>query len=62
MPEELSTAVKVPGIKIQVDYRPGRWGRTFHIFDLDGREIALHQKDAVKMARAILKITKEQKP
>ena len=47
-----------PEVKIQVDYRPGRWGKVFHIFDLDGREIALHQKEAVKMARAILKITK----
>ena len=47
-----------PEVKIQVDYRPGRWGKVFHIFDLDNREIALHQKDAMKMARAILKIAK----
>ena len=45
-------------VKIQVDYRPGRWGKVFHIFDLDGREIALHQKEAVKLARSILKIAK----
>ena len=51
-----------PEVKIQVDYRPGRWGKVFHIFDLDGREIALHQKEAVKLARNILKIAGEQKP
>lgn len=36
--------------KITVDYRPGRWGKIFHLVDLDGREITLHQKDAVKLA------------
>lgn len=45
--------------KITVDYRPGRWGKVFHLFDLDGREISLHQKDAIKLARTILNITKE---
>lgn len=45
--------------RITVDYRPGRWGKIFHIFDLDNREIALYQKDAVKVARSILKIAKE---
>ena len=45
--------------RITVDYRPGRWGKVFHIFDLDNREIALHQKDAVKLAKSILKIAKE---
>lgn len=49
----------VPEVKITVDYRPGRWGKTFHLFDLDGREISLHQKDAVKLAQNILKIAKE---
>jgi len=49
----------IPEIRIQVDYRPGRWGKLFHIFDLDGREIVLHQKDALKMARSILKIATE---
>lgn len=48
-------------IKITVEYRPGRWGKVFHIFDLDNREIALHQKDAVKLAHNILKITREEK-
>ena len=47
--------------RITVEYRPGRWGRIFHIFDLDNREIALHQKDAVKLAKSILKIAKEQR-
>jgi len=51
----------VPEPKITVEYHPGRWGRIFHIFDLDNREIALRQKDAVKLARNILKIAKEQK-
>ena len=46
--------------RITVDYRPGRWSKVFHIFDLDNREIALHQKDAVKLAKSILKIAKEQ--
>ena len=50
-----------PEPRITVDYRPGRWGKVFHIFDLDNREIALHEKDAVKLARNILKIAKEQK-
>jgi len=49
----------VPEPKIMVDYHPGRWGKVFHIFDLDNREIALHQKDAVRVARNILKIAKE---
>jgi len=54
----------IPETRITVDYRPGRWGRVFHLFDLDGREIALHQKDALKLARSILKIAneKEQRP
>lgn len=51
----------VPEPRIKVDYRPGRWGKVFHIFDLDNREIALQQKDAVKVARNILKIAKESK-
>ena len=31
----------VPEPRVTVDYRPGRWGKVFHIFDLDNREIAL---------------------
>jgi hypothetical protein len=44
--------------KLMVSYHPGRWGKIFHLFDTDGREIALHQKDALKMARQILKESK----
>jgi hypothetical protein len=44
--------------KLMVSYNPGRWGKIFHLFDTDGREIALHQKDALKMARQILKESK----
>ena len=51
----------VPEPRITVDHRPGRWGKVFHIFDLDNREIVLHQSDAVKLARNILKIAKESK-
>ena len=47
--------------RITVDYRPGRWGKVFHIFDLDNREIALPQKDACAVARTILRIVKEVK-
>lgn len=59
MPDEkpVETESKTPPKpKITVDYRPGRWGKVFHLFDLDGREIALQQADAVQMARSILKI------
>ena len=45
--------------RIMVEHRPGRWGKVFHIFDLDNREIALHQKEAVKLAKNIIKIAKE---
>jgi hypothetical protein len=38
-----------------VSYNPGRWGKIFHLFDTDGREIVLQQKEALKMARLILK-------
>jgi len=43
------------GPKITIEVCPGRWGKIFHLFDADGREIALQQKDALKMARQILK-------
>lgn len=54
MAEELTTTEKE--VRIQVDYRPGRWGKTFHIFYLDNREIVLNQKEATAMARKILSI------
>lgn len=41
--------------KISIEIRPGRWGKIFHLFDKEGRVIALEQKDALKMARQILK-------
>ena len=54
----------VPEPRITVDYCPdghGRYNKVFHIFDLDNCEIVLHQKDAGRLARNILKIVKEQK-
>ena len=60
MTTETNTDTK-PEPKITVDYRPGRWGKVFHLFDCDGREIALQQKDAVSLAKNILKIAKEGK-
>ena len=47
-----------PEVKIQVDYGVGRWSRTYHIFDIDGREISLHEKDACLLAKKILAIAK----
>ena len=57
--EKQTSAAIIHQVKITVDYKPGRWSKTFHIFDLDGREIALQQKDAIKLAQNILKIAKE---
>ena len=51
----------ISAVKITVDYSPGRWGQTFHIFDLENREIILQRKDATSLARSILKITQEGK-
>ena len=61
-PEELSTTEKpiVPEVKIQVDYRPGRWGKIFHIFDREGRESIFEQKEATSMARRILRIARKE--
>jgi len=53
---------ETPGNKeprITVDYTPGRWGKVFHLFDTQGREIELHQKEATQMARNIIKIAGE---
>ena len=57
----MTTEDKPLEVRILLEIRPGRWGRTFHIFDLDKREIALQEKDAVRMARTILKIAKGNK-
>ena len=48
----------IPEVQIKVDYGVGRWSRTYHIFDIDGREIALHEKDACQLAKKILAIAK----
>ena len=56
---EAADKEKIPEVRIQVDYRPGRWGKVFHIFDLDNREIVLHQKEATAMARKILSISQQ---
>ena len=61
-PEKENKSIIPEEARITVDFRPGRWGKVFHLFDLDGREITLQQKDAVKLARNILKIAGEQKP
>jgi len=41
--------------KITIEIRPGRWGKIFHLFDGYGGEVRFPQKDAVKMAKQILK-------
>jgi len=45
--------------KITIEIRPGRWGKIFHLSDSDGKEIALQQKDALKMAKQIIKESKK---
>ena len=47
-----------PAPRVTVDYRPGRWGRVFHLFDRDGNEIILDQAEALKLARSIIKVAK----
>ena len=42
--------------KISVEIRPGRWGKIIHLFDAAGAEITLPQKDALKLARTIIRI------
>jgi hypothetical protein len=41
--------------KITIEIRPGRWGKTFHLFDGYGGEVKFPQKEAVKVAKQILK-------
>jgi len=53
------TKISLPQVKINVEYGKGRWSQVFHITDLDGREIVLHQKDAAAMAKNILEIVKK---
>ena len=59
MTTEQENKSPIPEPRITVDYRPGRWGRVYHLFDLDGREISLQQKEAIRLAKNILKIAKE---
>lgn len=41
--------------RISKEIRPGRWGTIYHIIDAYGSEISLQQKDALKIARQIIK-------
>ena len=45
--------------RLMVSLTPSRWGKTFHLFDRDGREIALELKDATRLARTIIKEAKK---
>lgn len=56
MPDELT---EKPEVRIQVNYRPGRRNRVFHIFDVEGGEVKLTQRDALKTAHRIIRIAKE---
>lgn len=47
-----------PEPKITIEIRPGRWGKIFHLFDADGAEVKFQQKDALRVARQILKESK----
>ncbi len=58
MPEEIKNNSKP---RITVDYNSGRWSRVFHLFDQESREIALPYRDAVNMAKDILRIAREVK-
>jgi len=49
----------IPKAMISVDHRPGHWGKVYHLWDKEGREIVHQEKDALKMARAIIKIAGE---
>ena len=55
---EIKTMIPTPPaeVKINVEFRPGRWGKAFRIVDTYGKEITLDQKDACATARKILQI------
>jgi len=60
-PQEVKIMVTetTPQVKIQVEYwesEHGRMSRTFHIRDKQNMEVILSQKEAIKMAKAILRI------
>ena len=40
---------------------PGLLGRTYHLIDNDGREIALTENEAIALAKEVREIAKEQK-
>lgn len=52
-----------PKVKISVDYQygggHGRWDKAFHICDNTGRELVLPQKEAVRLAKMIIRIAGE---
>lgn len=39
----------------------GLLGRTYHLFDEDGREIALTEDSAIALAKEVLEVAKEQR-
>lgn len=57
MPKDLQQGPKDEP-KITIEIRPGRWGKIFHLFDSDGNEVKFPQKEAVKMAKQIVKESK----
>ena len=62
MPANGNETDKPTGVEITVEYKPdghGRLSKVFHLFDPEGREVKLSQKDAVKMAKSVMKIAKE---
>ena len=44
--------------RLLTELRPGRWGRTFHIFDPENHEVTLQLPDAVRIAKEILRNSK----
>ena len=43
---------------LSVRYLPGRWGRMFSVADGKGNVVELDEKDAVRMAKVILRASK----
>ena len=56
MPDEVE---KVPEVKILVEFRPRRLGGTLFHYRVKDTEFEMTEKGSVKMARKILKISKE---
>lgn len=55
---EPETKDKPLEVKILLEIRPGRWGKVFHLSDREGGKVKLELRDAVKVAKTILRITK----